>query len=161
MLWETDVRYGAYAFLIIDFVNTINSSVSSGGVDDIAVIIHIDPLTAKSADKRSRLLGQINGVCVFRGRRHLSRQIEVELSGFAQLRLGIEDRGLDRSVNDKSDVIGASRKAIGDVMTGGIGLNSLREIFPFNPDICTFDRTSRGIFRNALKSRRPSPDIDR
>ena len=90
-------------------------------------------------------------------------QLKVELSGFARLRVGIEDRCLDGSIDNESDFINTNRKAIGGVMAGGIGLNNPGEITSvcgFNPDIGAFDGLPGGILHNPFKSRRPGPSTE-
>ena len=69
-----------------------------GVVHDIAVIIDLYPATA--ADTRIYIRMRINHMCVFLSRRRLPRQIEVELSGLARLRLGIDDRCFDLSIDN-------------------------------------------------------------
>ena len=89
------------------FVDTAHFTI----VDRIAVIIHVDPLTV--ADMSSGVGRNPNPVCsdglCFWG------QLKVELSGFARLRGGIEDRCLDGSIDNESDFINANCKAIGGV----------------------------------------------
>lgn len=75
-------------------------------VDNIAVIIDLNPATA--ADTRICIRRHINHVCVLLRRCRLSGQIEVELSGFAHLRLGIEDRCFDLPIDNESDFISAN-----------------------------------------------------
>src|SRR6266540_4789625 len=99
-------------------------------------------------------------MCVFLPRRHLSGQLEVELSGFAGLRLGVEDRCLDLSIDQESDFISANCEAIANVMAGGIRLDDLGKISRFNADISAFDWTLAGVFHDPF-NRRASPDGDR
>ncbi len=68
-------------------------------------------------------------MCAFLPRRHLSGQLEVELSGFAGLRLGVEDRCFDLSIDKKSDFISANCEAIENVMAVAIGLKTLEKFF--------------------------------
>ena len=86
------------------FVDAAPSSI----VDGIAVIIHVDPLTA--ADMSSGVGRNPNLVCFddlcFLG------QLKVELSVFARLRGGIEDRCLDGSIDNESGFVNAGWKAI-------------------------------------------------
>ncbi len=99
----------------------------------------------------------LNGLC-FCG------QLKVELSGFARLRLGIEDRCLDCSIDNESDFINANGKALGGVMAAGIGLNNpgkITSLSSFNPDIGAFDGMPGGILHHAFKSRRPGPGAER
>ena len=91
-------------------------------------------------------------------------QLKVELSGFAILRGGIEDRCLDGSIDNDGDFVNANCKAIGGVMADGIGLNDpgkATSVCCFNPNIGAFDGMPGGILHNPFKSRRPSPDAER
>ena len=82
------------------FVDAAHSTI----VDRIAVIIHVDPLTA--ADMSSGVGRNPNLVCLnelcFWG------QLKVELSAFARLRGGIEDRRLDGSIDNETDFVNAN-----------------------------------------------------
>ena len=129
-------------------------------VDGIAVIIHVDPLT--SADMSSGVGRNPNLVCLdelcFWG------QLKVELSGFARLRVGIEDRCLDGSIDNDRDFVNANWKAIGGVMAGGIGLNNFGKITSvccFDPDIGAFDRMPGGILHNPVKNGSPGRGTER
>src|SRR5690242_13416539 len=101
-----------------------------------------------------------NPVCMYFRRRRFCSQLEVELSGFAHLRLGIEDRCLDRSINNETDSISANRQAIRDVMPAVIGFNILSKTFCLNPDIGTFNWTPGRVLHNPFKSRSTSPDTE-
>src|SRR4030095_13917797 len=70
---------------------------SSGATDGIAVIIDLNPATG--TDMRIYIRRCINHVCVCFRRCSLSSQIEVDLSGFAHLRLGINDRCFDLPID--------------------------------------------------------------
>jgi hypothetical protein len=129
-------------------------------VDRIAVIIHVDPLTA--ADMSSGVGRNPNLVCLdelcFWG------QLKVELSVFARLRGGIKDRCLDGSIENETDFVNASWKAIGGIMAGGIGLNNpgkITSVCCFNPDIGAFDGMSSGILYNPVKSGCPARGTER
>src|SRR5437763_15983567 len=50
-------------------------------------------------------------------------QLKVELSGFAILRGGIEDRCLDGAIDNDGDVVNANCNAIGGGMADGSGPN--------------------------------------
>ena len=129
-------------------------------VDGIAVIIHVDPLT--SADMSSGVGRNPNPVCLAGPR--FWGQLKVELSGFARLRGGIEDRCLDGSIDNDSDFINANCKAIGGVMAGGIGLNNpgkITSVSCFDPDIGAFDGMPSGILHNPVKSGRPGRGTER
>ena len=138
------------------FVDAVHSSI----VDGIAVIIHVDPLTV--ADMSSGVGRNPNPVCFdelcFWG------QLKVELSVFARLRGGIEDRCLDGSIDNESGFVNASWEAIGGVMAGGIGLNNpgkITSVCCFDPDVGAFDGMPGGILHNSLKSGRPGPGTER
>jgi len=91
-------------------------------------------------------------------------EFKVELSGFARLRVGIEDRCLDGSIDNESDFINTNRKAIGGVMAGGIGLNNpgkITSVSCFDPDIGAFNRMPGGILHNPVKSGRPGRGTER
>jgi hypothetical protein len=133
------------------FIDGAHSSI----VDGIAVIIHVDPLTA--ADMSSGVGGNPNPVCLD----DLCSwgQLKVELSGFARLRGGIEDRCLDGSIDNDTDFVNANCKAIGGIMACGIGPNNpgkITSVSCFNPDIGAFDRMPGGIPHNPFKSGRPA-----
>jgi len=138
-----------------DFLNITSSGVADGN----AVIIDLNPLTA--ADMRSCVGLDINHMGVFLGRRCLSGQIEVELSGFAQLRLGIADRCHDLPIDNESDLISANCQTVGDVVASCIGLSNLGKIFRFNPDIGAFDWAPGGVLHNPFNNRRASPSAER
>jgi len=128
-------------------------------VDGIAVIIHVDPLT--SADMSSGVGRNPNPVCLAGPR--FWGQLKVELSGFARLRGGIEDRCLDGSIDNDSDFINANCKAIGGVMAGSIGLNNpgkITSVSCFDSDIGAFDGMPGGILHNPVKSGRPGPGAE-
>jgi hypothetical protein len=129
-------------------------------VDGIAVIIHVDPLT--SADMSSGVGRNPNLVCFdelcFWG------QLKVELSVFARLRGGIQDRCLDDSIDNDGDFVNANCKAIGGVTAGGIGLNNpgkITSVCCFDPDIGTFDGMPGGILHNPVKNGRPGRGTER
>ncbi len=133
------------------FVDAAHSSIADG----IAVIIHVDPLTA--ADMSSGVGRNPNLMCFdelcFWG------QLKVELSGFARLRGGIEDRCLDGSIDNESDFVNANCKAIGGIMAGGIGLNNpgkITSVSCFNPDIGAFDGFPAGSFTTPSKADVPA-----
>ena len=137
------------------FVDAAHSSI----VDGIAVIIHVDPLTA--ADMSSGLGRNPNLVCFdelcFGG------QFKVELSGFARLCGGIGDRCPDGSIDNETDFVNANCKAIAGVMAGGIGLNNpgkITSVCCLNPDIGTFDGMPGEILYNPVKSGRPGPGTE-
>jgi hypothetical protein len=138
-----------------DFHDIIKPTV----VDNIAVIIDLNPATAAHTRIYSRR--DVNHVCVFLRRRRFSGQIEVELSGFAQLRLGIEDRCFDLSIDNESDLISGNSQAIADVMAVGIGLNNLGKILRFNPDIGAFYRSAGGVFHEPFENRGASVAAER
>jgi hypothetical protein len=128
--------------------------------DRIAVIIHVDPLTAP--DMSSGRGGNPDFVCpdklCFRS------ELKVELSRFARLRVGIEDRCLDDSVDHDSDFINANCQASGAVMAGSVGLNNPGKTTPvccFNPDISAFDGMPGGIFHDPFESGRPALGTER
>ena len=142
------------------FVDAARCAARSSIVDGIAVIIHVDPLTA--ADMSSGVGRNPNLVCFddlcFWG------QLKVELSMFARLRGGIEDRCLDGSIDNESGFVNAGWKAIGGVMAGGIGLNNpgkITSVCCFNPNIGAFDGMSGGILHNPVKSGRPARGTER
>jgi len=129
-------------------------------VDGIAVIIYVDPLT--SADMSSGVGRNPNLVCLdelcFWG------QLKVELSVFARLRGGIEDRCLDGSIDNDTDFVNANWKAIGGVTAGGIGLNNpgkITSVCCFDPDIGAFDRMPGGILHNPVKNGSPGRGTER
>ena len=132
------------------FVDAAHSTI----VDGIAVIIHVDPLTA--ADMSSGVGRNPNLVCL--DELCCWGQLKVELSVLARLRGGIEDRCRDSSIDNETDFVNASWKAIGGVMAGGIGLNNpgkITSVCCFDPDIGAFDGMPGGILHNAVKSGRP------
>ena len=138
------------------FLDVVHSAI----VDDMAVIIDVDPCAAP--DKSSGRGGNPNPVC-FDGRCFCG-QLKVELSGFARLRISIEDRCLDGSIDDESDFINANCQASGGVMAGGIGLNNpgkITSVSCFNPYIGAFDGMPGRILHNSVKSGRPGPGTDR
>src|SRR5207248_5104248 len=112
---------------------THSTVVGSARADDIAVIIHVDPCTV--ADMSPGVGGNPNPVCLD----DLCSwgQLKVELSGFAILRGGIEDRCLDGSIDNDGDFVNANCKAIGGVMADGIGLNDPGKVLPFVASIRT------------------------
>ena len=129
-------------------------------VDDIAVIIHVDPLTA--ADKSSGRGGNPNLMCL--EELCLWGQLKVELSVFARLRGGIENRCLDGSIDNDGDFVNANWKAIGGVMAGSIGLNNpgkITSVCCFDPDIGAFDRMPGGILHNPVQNGRPGRGTER
>ena len=125
-------------------------------VNDIAVIIDLYP--AASADTTVYGGRGINHMRVFLSRCRLPRQIEVKLSGFARLRLGINDGCFDLSTDHESDFISANSQAVAGVMAVGVGLNNLGKILRFNPDIGAFDWMAVGVFHKSFKNRGASPD---
>ena len=141
------------------FLDAARSAGHSSNGDRIAVIIHVDPLTA--ADMSSGVGRNPNLVCFdelcFWG------QLKVELSVFARLRGGIEDRCLDGSIDNENGFVNAGWKAIGGVMAGGIGLNNpgkITSVCCFDSDIGAFDRMPGGILYKPLKSGRPGPGTE-
>jgi len=137
----------------------VDAAAHSTIVDGIAVIIHVDPLT--TADMSSSVGRNPNLVCF--DDLCLWGQLKVELSGFARLRGGIEDRCLDGSIDKDGDFVNANCKAIGGVMADGIGLNNPGKITSvpcFNPDIGAFDGMPGGILHNPVKSGRPGPGAE-
>jgi hypothetical protein len=115
------------------------------GAKDPAVLIDLNPATA---DMRLHGGREINHVRIFLSRHHLSGQIEIELSGFARLRLGVEDQCFDLSIDNESDFISANSQAVADVMAAGIGSNNLGKILRFNPDIDSLDWAPGAVFHN-------------
>jgi hypothetical protein len=109
------------------FVDAAHSAAHSTTVDGIAVIIHVDTLTA--ADMSSGLGSNPNLVCLdelcFWG------QLKVELSVFARLRGGIGDRCVDGSIDNESDFVNANWKAIGGVMAVASVLTIRGKLLPF------------------------------
>src|SRR6266436_6309250 len=83
---------------------------------DIAVIIDLNPLSA-AADMRIYVGTHKDHMCVFLSRRRLARQIEVELSRLACLRLGVGDRCFDLSIDNQADLISGNSQAIADETT--------------------------------------------
>jgi hypothetical protein len=83
------------------------------GANDIAVFIELNPATA---DTRLHGGTDVNHVRIFASRHHLSGQSEVESSGFACLRLGVEDRCFDLSIDKQSDSISANSQAVADAI---------------------------------------------
>ena len=137
----------------------VHSSIVDGSiVDGIAVIIHVDPLTV--ADMGSGVGRNPNFVCF--DELCLWGQLKVELSVFARLRGGIEDRCLDGSIDNESGFVNAGWKAIGGVMAGRIGLNNLGKITSVASirTSAAFDRMPGGIPYNPVKSGRPGPGTE-
>src|SRR6266446_7152350 len=114
------------------------SSGVGGVVHWIAVIIDLNPLSA-AADMRIYVGTHKDHMCVFLSRCRLPRQIEVELSRLACLRLGVGDRCFDLSVDKESGLVGGNSQAIADVVAVGISLDNLGKILRFNSHIGAFD----------------------
>jgi hypothetical protein len=64
-------------------------------------------------------------------------QLKVELSVFARLRVGIEDRCLDDSIDSDSDFVNANCQASGAVVACSVGLNNPGKLLPFVAPIRT------------------------
>jgi hypothetical protein len=138
----------------------VHSSIVDGSiVDGIPVIIHVDPLTV--ADMGSGVGRNPNLVCF--DELCLWGQLKVELSVFARLRGGIEDRCLDGSIDNESGFVNAGWKAIGGVMAGRIGLNNLGKITSvccFDSDIGAFDRMPVGSLTTPSKADVPAQALN-
>ena len=137
-----------------DFRDIAASSGVGAVVHDIAVIIDLNP--APTTDMRVYVGADKNHMCVFLSRCRLPRQIEVELSGLARLRLGVGDRCFDLSIDNQTDLISGNSQAIADVVAVGISLDNLGNILRFNSDIGAFDWSAIGVFHNPFKDRRAS-----
>src|ERR1700746_209197 len=109
-----------------------SSGVGALAVDDITVVIDLYPLTT-AADMRIYVGPHINHMCVFLSRRSLPRQIEVELSRLARLRLGVSNRCFDLSIDNESGLVSANSQAIADIAAVGISFYNLGKVFRFNP----------------------------
>ena len=93
-------------------------------VHDIAVIIDLNPAPT-AADMRIYVGAHKNHMCVFLSQCGLSRQIEVELSGLARLRLGVGNRCFNLSTDNESGLVSGNSQAIAYITAVGICLDNL------------------------------------